>query len=140
MIRPEQRENWRLVLDANILLQAAMRDTILRLAEASIVSAFWSESILAEVERNFSKVSGGVDVARRYAALRGALSRNFPRALVRVEQRALATLAIAPHDHHVVACALAAPAAVIVTYNTRHFPQRGLHPHGIRTSILEVSR
>src|SRR3954471_10653790 len=112
MIRPEPGDDWRLALDANVLLQAAMRDTILRLAEARMLSVFWSESILAEVERNFPRVSGEGDAARRYAVLFNALRRNFSAALV--------------------ACAVAAAATIIVTYNTRHFPDRGLNPHGIR--------
>ena len=131
MTSGEQEGGWRLVIDANILLQAPMRDTLLRLAQERIIAVFWSDTILAEVERNFARVSGTAEAERRYARLIDALRQNFPGAFVPDVEIGVVSPGVAPHDRHVLACALAAPANLIVTYNTRHFPMHLLAPHGV---------
>lgn len=130
MTSGEPGMRWRLVLDANVLLQASLRDLFLRLAEVDLIAVFWSEAILAEVERNFAKVSGDENAQGRYRRLRAALLRSFPLAVVAENQELSATLAIARHDRHVLACALVAPAEFIVTHNTRHFPPQLLAQYG----------
>ena len=42
----------RAVLDANVLLQAPLRDTLLRAAERRLFVPLWSPAILDEVRRN----------------------------------------------------------------------------------------
>ena len=49
------------VLDANVLLQAPIRDTLLRLAQDGSLAVFWTDEILEEVRRNFAAVSGSAD-------------------------------------------------------------------------------
>jgi predicted nucleic acid-binding protein len=112
---------WRVVLDANILLQAPIRDTLLRLAEARILVVFWSPDILAEVSRTFAAVSGSTDAPRRLAHLLAALQTHFPEASVSGYEALLPTLRIAPHDRHVAGCALVAGARIIVTYSHLQF-------------------
>jgi len=144
MTSGEPGARWRLVLDANVLLQAPLRDFILRLAEADLVAVFWSESILAEVERNFARVSGGENARGRYLRLHAALQRSFPLALVGEHQQLTSTLPIALHDRHVLACALVAPAEKIVTHNTRHFlhqllaryNKRARHPDDVLREVI----
>jgi predicted nucleic acid-binding protein len=128
----EQASDWRFVLDANILLQAPIRDTILRLAEEEIIAVFWSPTILAEVERNFARVSGQEQARRRYLRLLAALQQSFPLSFTADSPELLPTLPITVHDRHVLACALDAPASVIITYNTRHFPANELAPYGVQ--------
>ena len=123
---------WRVVLDANVLLQAPIRDTLLRLAEAQLLDVFWSADILAEVARNFAAVSGDLDAPRRLEHLLTALRTYFPEALRGGYDALLPTLAIAPHDRHVLGCAIVARAAIIVTYNTRDFPASSLAGTGVR--------
>jgi predicted nucleic acid-binding protein len=140
-----QARDWRFVLDANVLLQAPIRDTILRLAEKEIIAVFWSPMILAEVERNFARVSGEEEARHRYMRLHAALRQNFPLALTQDSPELLPTLPIAIHDRHVLACALTAPAGVVVTYNTRHFPADKVAPYGIEVwhpgmLLLEILR
>src|SRR3954471_1913410 len=112
----------RAVLDANILLQAPIRDTILRLAQAGALLVLWTDEIMAEVERNFAAVSGTNDARRRFARLRKALAESFPAATVTDYEHWVPSLSIASHDRHVLACAIQARAEVIVTYNLRDFP------------------
>jgi len=128
----EQAIDWRFVLDANVLLQAPIRDTILRLAEAEIIAVFWSPAILAEVKRSFARVSGADEAQQRYVRLLTALRENFPLAFTDNRLDLLPNLPIAVHDRHVLACALDAPASEILTDNTRHFPTGALAPYGIR--------
>jgi hypothetical protein len=42
----------RAILDANVLYQAPLRDTLLSAAELGLFEPYWSATILAEVERN----------------------------------------------------------------------------------------
>jgi hypothetical protein len=51
------------VLDANVLLPAPLRDTLLRLAEAELYVPRWSERILDEVAKNLVE-SGRTDAGR----------------------------------------------------------------------------
>ena len=50
------------VLDANVLIPNALRDTLLRAAEAGWYDAYWSDETLAEVERNLARL-----LARRHS-------------------------------------------------------------------------
>ena len=122
---------WKVVLDANVLLQAPVRDTILRLAEAEVLAVYWSDDILTEVARNFASVAGHDDAERRVQRLFSALRGAFPEATIYGYGDLLLTLPIAFHDRHVLACAITASADRIITYNVRHFPARHLAPYHI---------
>ena len=122
---------WKVVLDANILLQAPIRDTILRLAEAEVLAVYWSDEILAEVERNFASVTGHADATRRAQHLLAALRSAFSEATIYGYEDLIPTLPIALHDRHVLACAITATADCIITYNVRHFPARHLAPYRV---------
>ncbi len=95
------------VLDANVLLQAPIRDTLLRAAEANLFLPRWNSSILDEVER------------------------HFPDARVEGDDATLPPLTNHPGDRHVLATAIHAGADMIVTFNLRHFPAAALAPHGV---------
>lgn len=121
------------VLDADVLIPNALRDTLLRAAEAGWYDAYWSDETLAEVGRNLARL-----LARRYPdaeararrlveTLRGA----FPAATVTDYQHLLPQLSNHPGDRHVLAAAMAVGAHAIVTNNVRHFPAGALAPHGI---------
>lgn len=43
------------VLDANVLLPAPLRDTLLRAAEAGLFGPQWTSAIVEEVERNLAR-------------------------------------------------------------------------------------
>jgi len=129
----------RAVLDANVLLQAALRDTLLRAAEAALYVPYWGPTILAEVEHELPRlIARHTDAVQRAAHLVNQLQLAFPRALVNadlalapMELVGLASGQIDPGDAHVVAAALAAHASVIVTENVRHFPATALASVGV---------
>jgi predicted nucleic acid-binding protein len=117
------------VLDACVLLNAALRDTLLRAAEAELYRAQWSQEIVDELVRNL--VAEGrmtEDQARR---LEAALQAAFPEAFVKGCDALIPALTCDPKDRHVLAAAVHAHAQVIVTTNLRHFPNISLAPHDI---------
>lgn len=118
-------------LDANALFPARLRDTLLDLAQAERYQPVWSAATLAELARNLVARSG--QPAERVAALIAALHAEFPEATVaEADYRPLlARVTNHPKDRHVLAAAIAARAAVIVTFNRRDFPAAALDPWGI---------
>ena len=119
------------VLDACVLIPAALRDVLLRAHEAALYRAHWSEHILDEVERNLAEVFVG---PTRAAALVQRLRAVFPDALVPIEryEPLISEMTNQRKDRHVLAAAVAANAAVVVTRNLRDFPDEALSPYGIR--------
>lgn len=70
----------RVLLDANVLVNAQVRDLICRLAEAELIDVRWSTTILDETRR--ALVDGlGLDPSRADRLL-DALGRAFPEAAV----------------------------------------------------------
>lgn len=123
------------VLDANVLIPNALRDTLLRAEEAGWYDAYWSAETLDEVQRNLTRLlkvryPDAEDRARR---LIDTLQRAFPAATVTDYQGLLPRMANHPGDRHVLAAAVAIGASIIVTNNVRHFSQRALLPHGVVT-------
>lgn len=111
------------LLDANVLVQAPLRDTLLRAAEARLYLPLWSPTILAELAQALRRLratdpAAPVKVARLVRALLDA----FPDALVDAADALRADLAGDPGDRHVVVAAFAGGADVLVTHNVRDFP------------------
>jgi predicted nucleic acid-binding protein len=122
----------RVVLDANVLLKAPIRDTLLRAAEEGFYLPHWNSTILAEVARNLPHlIERRPDASRRAAYLIQRLTMAFPDALVEEQADLLPRLANHPGDRHVLAAAIHIGASLILTYNLRHFPRAALAPHGI---------
>lgn len=117
------------VLDANVLIPAALRDTLLRATGAGLYEARWTEDILAEVERNLISTWHWKDA--QVQRFRSVLSENFPRARISGHAAITDTMPNDPKDRHVLAAAVVAQAQVIVTLNLRDFPEAALLPLGI---------
>jgi predicted nucleic acid-binding protein len=69
---------WRrVVLDANILVQAPIRDALLRAAEDNLLLVYWGPTILEEVERTLRDklFSARPDAAARTERLLRAFAR-----------------------------------------------------------------
>jgi predicted nucleic acid-binding protein len=120
------------VLDANILLPAPLRDTLLRLAEADLYVPKWSERILAEVARNL--VESGRTDAERAARVTETMAAAFPEAMVPASLISSVEPAMTndPKDRHVLAAAIAAGSEVVVTKNLKHFPAAACESLGIQ--------
>lgn len=117
------------VLDANVLIPAALRDTLLRAAGAGLYEAHWTEDILAEVERNLVSTWHWSDA--QVQRFRDALAENFPLAQIGGHETLVNTMTNDPKDRHVLAAAVFSRAQVIVTLNLRHFPEEALLPFSV---------
>lgn len=117
------------VLDANVLLPAPLRDTLLRATEAGLFAPKWTPDILDEVERNLVRKWHLSDI--RAARLVTTMRQQFREALVEVTSDLVATMANDPKDRHVLAAAVVAGAQLLVTHNLRDFPEAALAPYGV---------
>ena len=107
------------VLDACVLYPNALRDTLLRIAEAGIYQPLWSERILAEVQGALvRKGRPGPLVDRMLSYVRAA----FPEAMVEGWESLEDSMGNHVKDRHVLAAAVRGHAHVIVTINKRDFP------------------
>jgi predicted nucleic acid-binding protein len=112
------------VLDANVLVPAALRDTLLRAAESYLYRPIWSRESLVEVERT---LTGAIGLSQDQAAvLLGAIGTAFPEAEVGGFDSLVGTMPVNPKDRRVVAAAVAAHALCIVTLDVDDFPRTPL--------------
>jgi len=110
----------RLFLDANILHAAALRDFLLRLAEAGVVDVRWSGAVLDETRRSLEGRGFPADKVDR---LVNAMRTAFPEAEVHDFEALVAEMKCPdPDDDHVLAAAVAGEADFLVTDNSDDFP------------------
>ncbi len=121
----------RVLIDACVLYPTVLREIVLGVAARGALAPFWSPRILEEWARAADRIAPGAQtVARGEIAL---LSTAWPQARVTPSPEVEALLDLPdPADRHVLAAAIAARAAVILTFNLRDFPRRALDPHGLR--------
>lgn len=118
------------ILDACVLVQAAVRDTLLRLSERRLFLARWTDDIVAEVVRTLQQKFECTPEQTDH--LIGTIWEHFPDAWVEQSYREL--IPVMTNDEkgrHVLAAAVKAGCEVIVTYNLMHFPADSLKPFGI---------
>lgn len=115
------------VLDTCVLYPSYLRDTLLRIASARLYRALWSEEILGELRRNLPQglTPGQAD------RLLHEIRRNFPNAIVTGHEPLIYAMSNDPKDRHVLAAAVRADAAGIVTFNLADFPREALDPYEI---------
>jgi predicted nucleic acid-binding protein len=115
-------------LDACVLVPITLTDLLLRLAEAGTYRPLWSADVLAEVERTLPRIGVGPDKARwRVQQMCDA----FPDALVTGYEALIPAMTNDAKDRHVLAAAVRADAAVIVTHNLKDFPDDAIRPYDI---------
>ena len=135
MATPPAPERPRIVVDANLFFVPPVRDVLLTagwLDGARLIEVVWSEALLAEVARNWSRVTGPERAAERWGHFEGRFRSEFATGLVETLAPLPPGGRIAPEDRHIVALALAAGAQGIVTLNLRDFPVRDLARLGLR--------
>lgn len=109
------------ILDANVLFSAPLRDTLLRAAAEGLFQARWSEQILDEMQRSLIAKAG--KPAAKVARLRAEMTRNFSEALVEDYETFIPAMRNHVDDRHVAAAAVRCGAQVIVTLNLRDFAE-----------------
>jgi predicted nucleic acid-binding protein len=115
------RADYRVILDACVLIPMPLADTLLRMAEAPrLYLPKWSQLIMDEVTRNLiAKWDMPAEKARRREE---ELRRHFPEAWVNGFEPLIDGMKNDPGDRHVLAAAVRSHSELIVTYNRRHFP------------------
>lgn len=123
------------VLDANVLIPAAPRDTLLRAAERGLYQLRWSAEILDEVERNL--VENDLTTAGDARDLINIMRGFFPEALVSGFEGLIDAMPVNSKDRHVLAAAVHAHAEIIVTENLRDFSEQAMAPYAIAAQSID---
>jgi len=119
-----------IVLDANVIVQALVRDLLLDADAHGLCRVRWTEAILGEARRTLIGEFGRAPA--RIDALLAAMRRHFPRAAIVGYEARIAAMTNDPKDRHVVAAAAVRAGAEIATFNLRHFRPADLAPFGVR--------
>ena len=118
------------IVDACVLVQAAVRDTLLRLFERRLFLARWTDEIIEETVRTLRDKLGRTTEQTDH--LINELRAHFPDAWVEPGYRELIpVMTNQEKDRHVLAAAVKTPCEVIVTYNLKDFPEESRKPFGI---------
>jgi predicted nucleic acid-binding protein len=119
--------DYRVVLDACVLIPMPLADTLLRMAEAPrLYLPRWSQMIMDEVTGNLvAKWEMAPEKARRREE---ELSRHFPGAWVEGFEPLIDSMTNDPGDRNVLAAAVRSHSELIVTYNRRHCPPTSVQP------------
>ncbi|MDX2179341.1 MAG: PIN domain-containing protein [Bryobacteraceae bacterium] len=118
------------VLDACVLVQAPLRDTLLRLAEPpALYRPRWSDEIIIEMKRTLETRIGLPRTKTAY--LERELRRHFADCWVTGFEHMVGKMTNDPKDHHVLAAAVCGSVRKIVTFNKRHFPSASTSPWSI---------
>lgn len=126
-----------IVLDANVLYSARLRDLWMELGVAGLVNPVWTTRIEAEwiaaALRARPELEGHL---RRTASIMRLV---LPEALVADDPSIAASVTLPDADDtHVVAAALKSGAEAIVTFNVADFPAQVLQPLGIEAITPDV--
>jgi predicted nucleic acid-binding protein len=118
------------VLDACVLANFSLCDSLLRLAEEPpLYEPRWSAEIIAETIRTLERRLGWP--ARLAAYFQKELQSHFGDAWVTGYEPLVAHMANDEKDRHVLAAAVSCGAPIIVTFNVRHFRREHLEPWGV---------
>jgi predicted nucleic acid-binding protein len=132
------------IIDACVLYSAPIRDLIIRLAQAGLMQARWTDEIHEEWIRNLLKNNPNL-TRERMERTRSLMDQAVRDCLV-TGYADLAESLILPDldDRHVLAAAIHGGAEVIVTFNLSDFPPEGLaaydvearHPDALLSELL----
>lgn len=121
----------RVVIDACVLYPTVLREIVLGVARAGLITPLWSERLLEEWARTAARNGGAVDATLTRGAIAG-LAVTFPDAIQPEDTALEGQLWLPDHgDIHVLATAITARADQIMTLNLRDFPLRELASHRV---------
>lgn len=120
------------IYDANVLYPSMLRDLLIRVAQAGLVRARWTEAILDETFRNLKENRPDLNPSK-LDRTRELMCAAVPDCIVSDYQPLEQVFPDLPDpgDAHVMAAALKVQAQVIVTNNLKHFPSEMLSPWGL---------
>lgn len=110
------------VYDANVLYPSTLRDLLIRVAQAGLVQAKWTDRILDEVFDALSQNRPDLD-SQNLARTRRLMNSAVRDCLVSGYEPLIEAVQLPdPGDRHVLAAAIKARAQLIVTNNRKDFP------------------
>lgn len=119
------------VYDACVLYPAPLRDLLMHLAVADLVSAKWTDAIHDEWTRSVLKDRPDL-TAKQLNRTRSLMNAHVRDCLVTDYEQLIPRLTLPDaDDRHVLAAAIRSGAQVIVTFNLDDFPDGALKSHGI---------
>lgn len=123
--------DFQVILDACVLANAALRDTLLRLAEppCSLYLPRWSKDIMEETRRTLETKLRLTPA--QTAHLLHQLEVHFADAWVEGYDTVIPAMANDPKDRHVLAAAVLSGTQTIVTFNLKDFPAEALAPWNV---------
>jgi predicted nucleic acid-binding protein len=124
--------SFKVILDTSVLFPNALRDTLLRCAQAGFYRGHWSEDILRELRG--SLVGRGKMNPDQANYLTHMMTQAFPAFMINSEkyEKLIDRMENDPKDRHILAAAVAEGAQVIVTSNIKHFPATALGRYKIQ--------
>jgi predicted nucleic acid-binding protein len=120
------------LLDANVRVNAAVRDTLLRCAAHGMYRLVLSRDFVDEMQRALESQLGRTreQTVRLIAEING----TFVDAFVEDYEALIPHVANSPTDRDVLAAAVKARVDIIVTFNIRDFPMSACAPYGGQVS------
>jgi predicted nucleic acid-binding protein len=120
--------SFTVVYDANVLYPNTLRDLLIRIAQAGLVQAKWTNQILDEMIHALARNRPGIS-AEKLNQLRYLMNKAVRDCLVEDYEPLIDGLKLPDSgDRHVLAAAIKAGAQVIVTSNLKDFPAGDLQP------------
>jgi predicted nucleic acid-binding protein len=116
------------VLDANVLFPASLRDTLLRAADAGLYRLQLTNDILEETRRNLVRKGMSETKAQRLVEV---IKDIYQETFVTGYHLLIGSMPNQEKDKHVLAAAVKSGAQVIVTQNLKDFPDKALAPFEI---------
>ena len=118
------------VIDACVLFQMPLCDTLLRIAEEELYRLHLSQKILDETTNNLVKKNKMTkEKADRYQQ---QIKQYFPESIVEDYESLIPLMTNEPKDRHVLAAAVKIKADVIITFNLKDFPLESLQLFDIK--------
>jgi hypothetical protein len=117
--------NFSVVLDANVLYPAPLRDVLVQMSLEGVYRARWTDQIHDEWIRNVHQNQGiSRDILER---VRQKMNDAIPDCLITGYEPLIPSLKLPdPDDRHVLAAAIKENCSVIVTMNLKDFPEQEL--------------
>lgn len=115
-------------LDTCTIYGAGLNDLLLTMAEKGLFRPLWSDDVLDELCRVLQEAGIADDaIEHRIASMNDA----FPDARVTGYKALIPQMVCDEKDRHVLAAAIRGNAAVLVTFNLKHFPNSALEEYGL---------
>lgn len=114
--------DFKVLLDADVLYPAYLRDLLLRLSESGFFQVRWTDQLLHEMSGNIKKRQPE-DRHDRVDRLVARLGAAFPEARITGYEDLIPVMRNHPKDRHVLAAAVKDNVDVIVTNNKQDFPR-----------------